>query len=107
VVDLRSGSPTYGQWIAEALSAEGGEQIYVPHGFAHGFCTLEPDSEVVYKVDTYYAPAHDDGIIWNDPTLNIPWPVAPDAAVLSDKDKKLGTFAAFAPAFPYRQGTND
>ncbi len=106
VVDLRSGSPTYGQWIGERLNAEDGEQIYVPHGFAHGFCTLEADCEVVYKVDAYYAPACDDGIIWNDPTLNIPWPVAPDAAVLSDKDKKLGTFAEFVSAFPYRQVAN-
>ena len=103
-VDLRLGSPTYGEWIAEELSAEAGEQIYVPRGFAHGFCTLEDETEVAYKVDTYYAPAHDSGIIWNDPTLNISWPVAPDAAILSEKDRALGTFAAFASPFQYARG---
>lgn len=105
-VDLRRGSPTYGQWIAEPLSAEGGEQIFLPHGFAHGFCTLDADTEVVYKVDAYYAPALDSGIIWNDPSLNISWPVAPGAAVLSDKDTRLGTFAAFASPFHYLREAN-
>lgn len=105
-VDLRRGSPTYGQWVAESLSAEGGEQIYLPHGFAHGFCTLEDETEVVYKVDAYYAPAQDSGIIWNDPSLNISWPVAPEAVVLSDKDRKLGTFAAFASPFHYPRVAN-
>jgi dTDP-4-dehydrorhamnose 3,5-epimerase len=105
-VDLRLGSPTHGQWVAERISAEGGEQMYVPQGFAHGFCTLEADTEVVYKVDAYYLPAHDCGIIWNDPTLNIPWPVAPEAAILSDKDRKLGTFAAFASPFRYMDVVN-
>jgi dTDP-4-dehydrorhamnose 3,5-epimerase len=100
-VDLRIGSPTHGQWIAERLTADGGEQIYVPHGFAHGFCTLEADTEVAYKVDSYYAPDCDSGIIWNDPTLNIPWPVAPDAAMLSVKDRTLGTFRAFKSPFHY------
>lgn len=106
VVDLRVSSPTYGHWIAEQLSAEGGEQVYVPHGFAHGFCTLEADTEVTYKVDTYYAPALDSGIIWNDPTLNISWPIVPDAAILSDKDRKLGTFAAFKSPFHYARVAN-
>jgi len=105
-VDLRVGSPTYGRWIAERLSADGGEQIYVPSGFAHGFCTLEADTEVAYKVDSYYAPAYDSGIIWNDPTLNIPWPLSPDAVIVSDKDRKLGTFAAFASPFRYRRVAN-
>jgi dTDP-4-dehydrorhamnose 3,5-epimerase len=105
-VDLRRGSATYGQWTAERLSADGGEQIYVPYGFAHGFCTLEPDTEVAYKVDTYYAPEYDSGIIWNDPTLNIPWPVAPEAAILSEKDGKLGTFAAFTSPFQFMDLAN-
>jgi len=105
-VDLRRGSPTYGQWVAERLSAKGGEQIYLPQGFAHGFCTLEPDTEVIYKVDSYYAPAHDSGIIWNDPTLNIPWPIAADAAILSEKDRKLGTFAEFTSPFQYGEVVN-
>jgi len=101
-VDLRAGSPTYGEWIAERLSAENGAQIYLPHGFAHGFCTLEENTELAYKVDAYYAPASDDGIVWNDPTLNIPWPVALDAAILSDKDQKLRPFAEFVSPFPFR-----
>lgn len=106
VVDLRVGSPTYGEWIAERLSADGGEQIYIPSGFAHGFCTLEANTEVSYKVDSYYAPAYDTGIIWNDPTLNIHWPVAADAVILSDKDRKLGTFAAFVSPFRYGRAPN-
>jgi dTDP-4-dehydrorhamnose 3,5-epimerase len=106
VVDLRRGSPTYGQWVSERLSAAGGEQIYVPWGFAHGFCTLEPNTEVIYKVDSYYAPLHDSGIIWNDPTLNIPWPVAPEAAIVSAKDSKLGTFSDFVSPFQYERVVN-
>lgn len=105
-VDLRRSSPTYGQWISERLSAEGGEQVYVPRGFAHGFCTLERETEVIYKVDSYYAPVHDSGIIWNDPTLNIPWPVAPEAAIISTKDGKLGTFSDFVSPFQYERVVN-
>ena len=100
-IDIRAGSPTYGRWIAETLTAEGGEQLFVPRGFAHGFCTLEPDTEVAYKVDGPYAPDCDSGLMWNDPTLAIPWPVKPDAAVLSDKDGKLGAFRDFVSPFRY------
>jgi dTDP-4-dehydrorhamnose 3,5-epimerase len=101
VVDLRLDSPTYGQWLAAQLSAENGTQIFVPHGLAHGFCTLEPNSEIVYKVDSHYEPALENGIIWNDPTLNIPWPVAAREAIISDKDRKLGTFRNFISPFRY------
>ncbi len=66
-VDLRVGSPTYGRWVGETLTADGGEQLFVPRGFAHAFCTLEPDTVVAYKVDEFYAPASDSGLIWNDP----------------------------------------
>ena len=100
-VDLRVGSPSYGAWIAERLTAEGGEQLFVPHGFAHGFCTLEPDTEVAYKVDDYYAPECEQGLIWNDPTLAIAWPVAAADAVLSGKDRALGCFADFVSPFRY------
>ena len=100
-VDLRVGSPNYGAWVAERLTAEGGEQLFVPHGFAHGFCTLEPDTEVAYKVDDYYAPECERGLIWNDPTLAIGWPVAAADAVLSDKDRALGLFADFVSPFRY------
>jgi dTDP-4-dehydrorhamnose 3,5-epimerase len=100
-VDLRAGSPTYGRWTAVTLTAQGGEQIFVPRGFAHGYCTLEADSEVAYKVDDYYAPDCEQGLIWNDPGLAVDWPVAAADAVLSDKDRKLPRFADFVSPFRY------
>ena len=100
-IDLRAGSPTYGQSDGATLTADGGEQLFVPRGFAHGFCTLEPDTMVAYKVDEFYAPASDSGFIWNDPVLGIKWPVAEADAVLSDKDGKLGRFADFKSPFRY------
>jgi dTDP-4-dehydrorhamnose 3,5-epimerase len=100
-VDLRLGSPSYGKWMAVTLTAQGGEQIFVPDGFAHGYCTLEDNTEVAYKVDDYYAPDCERGLIWDDPTLGIGWPVAPTDAVLSDKDRKLPRFADFASPFRY------
>jgi len=100
-IDVRAGSPTYGRWIAETLTAERGEQLFVPRGFAHGFCTLEPATEVAYKVDGFYAPECDSGIAFDDPTLAITWPVKPGTAVLSDKDRKLGTFRDFVSPFRY------
>jgi dTDP-4-dehydrorhamnose 3,5-epimerase len=100
-VDLRVGSPTYGRWTAATLTAEHGEQVFVPRGFAHGYCTLEADTEVAYKVDDYYAPDCEGGLIWNDPTLAIDWPVAASEAMLSDKDLKLPQFADFVSPFRY------
>src|SRR5947209_1588709 len=100
-VDLRVGSPTYGRWVGETLTAEGGEQLFVPRGLAHAFCTLEPDTVVAYKVDDFYAPESEHGLIWNDPTLAIAWPVAPQEIVLSDKDLKLEGFAEFVSPFKY------
>jgi dTDP-4-dehydrorhamnose 3,5-epimerase len=88
-VDLRRGSPTFGRHVSCTLSAEAWNQVFVPEGFAHGFCTLEPGTEVVYKVTAYYSREHDRGIRWDDPELGIPWPVDPAAAVLSDKDRAL------------------
>jgi dTDP-4-dehydrorhamnose 3,5-epimerase len=99
-VDLRAGSPTYGRWMAVTVTAESGQQLFVPRGFAHGFCTLEPDTEVAYKVDEYYAPELEQGLMWNDPTL-ANWPVAPVDAVLSEKDRALGLFAEFVTPFKY------
>lgn len=86
-VDIRRGSPTFGQHVSAVISAADWNQIWVPVGFAHGFCTLEPDTEVIYKVSNFYAPECDRGIIWNDPALGIEWPVAAGEALLSDKDK--------------------
>jgi dTDP-4-dehydrorhamnose 3,5-epimerase len=100
-VDLQVGSPTYGRWTAATLTADGGEQLFIPRGFAHGFCTLEPDTVVLYKVDDYYALECEGGIVWNDVTLAIKWPVLAGDAVLSEKDQKLGSFASFASPFRY------
>ena len=100
-VDLRLGSPTYGSWVAETLTAKEGEQMFVPCGFAHGFCTLEPNTEVAYKVDDYYAPECARGLAWDDPTLAIPWPILPDDAVLSERDRNNMPFADFVSPFRY------
>jgi dTDP-4-dehydrorhamnose 3,5-epimerase len=98
-IDIRRGSPTYGRWCGTKLSGAGGEQLFVPPGFAHGFCTLEADTEVAYKVDDYYAPECDLGILWNDPEIGITWPVDPVAAILSDKDRRLPRLRDFASPF--------
>lgn len=91
IVDIRKGSPTYGQWQGFILSADNKRQLLVPKGFAHGFCTIVENTEVQYKVDQLYSPEHDRGIAWNDPALNIDWPF--NNPVLSDKDTKHPTLA--------------
>lgn len=87
-VDIRTGSPTYGQHVKAELTADNGHQLWVPVGFAHGFVTLTPDTEVQYKVTGYYDPEADRGLAWDDPALNIDWGLASSAPVLSDKDQK-------------------
>ena len=87
-VDLRSGSTTYGQHVAVELSADNWQQLYVPEGFAHGFCTLVPNTVVAYKVTDYYAPDCDDGILWSDPAIGVDWPSFA-GTVVSPKDAKL------------------
>ncbi len=99
-VDIRQGSPTHGRHVAAVLSAENGAQLWVPGGFLHGFCTLEPDTVVLYKVTAGYDRAAERGVIWNDPALALPWPVTAEAVVLSDKDRELPPFAASADWFP-------
>ena len=89
VVDLRPGSSTYGRHAAVELSAADARQVYVPAGFAHGFCTLEPGTEVAYKASAYYDPGLERGVAWDDPDLALPWPVAAGRAVLSNKDRRL------------------
>ena len=98
-VDLRRSSPTYGRHVAVELSAQNWRQLLVPVGFAHGFCTLEPDTEVVYKVSAPYAAAHDLGLAWDDPALGIAWPVGPAEATLSDKDRRQPRLADLPPYF--------
>lgn len=88
-VDLRKGSPTYGGWTAAELTADNGLQLYIPAGYAHGYVTLEPDSEVEYKVSAPYAPQCEGGVLWNDPDLALPWPLPASGPLLSDKDQKL------------------
>lgn len=98
-VDLRTGSPTFGRSVGRVLSAEAWNQILIPDGFAHGFCTLAPDTEVFYKISRPYSPAHDKGLLWNDPDLRIGWPVAAEAAILSDKDRRLPRLKDLPPYF--------
>jgi dTDP-4-dehydrorhamnose 3,5-epimerase len=87
-VDIRRASPTFGRHVAVELSAENWRQLIVPAGFAHGFVTLEPHSEVLYKTSALYSPDHDRGIAWDDPDIGIAWPLPPEGATLSDKDRR-------------------
>jgi dTDP-4-dehydrorhamnose 3,5-epimerase len=98
ILDIRPRSPSFGAHVAIELTAESGQQLYIPEGFAHGFCTLAPDTEVAYKISRDYAPDHEGGILWNDPALGIAWPVRPDEATLSERDRRWPSFAAWREA---------
>jgi dTDP-4-dehydrorhamnose 3,5-epimerase len=100
-VDLRVGSPTFGRHAGVRLSANSWNQILVPIGFAHGLVTLEPDTEVLYKVTSYYSPKHDKGILWNDPALGIDWPISTSDALLSARDKEHPKLEALPEYFQY------
>ncbi|MEX2104013.1 MAG: dTDP-4-dehydrorhamnose 3,5-epimerase [Bacilli bacterium] len=86
VVDIRKSSPTFGHWLGEVLNEDNKRQLLIPRGFAHGFCTIQPNTQILYKVDEYYSPEYDRGILWNDPALGIDWPT--EQPILSDKDQR-------------------
>ncbi|RYD85797.1 MAG: dTDP-4-keto-6-deoxy-D-glucose epimerase, partial [Verrucomicrobiaceae bacterium] len=100
-LSIRHGSPTFGRHVAARLTEDGGEQIFVPKGFAHGFVTLEENCEIAYKVTNYYSAEHDRGVIWNDPALRIDWGVTADEVTLSGKDLKLPRLADMPIYFRY------
>ena len=87
-VDIRRGSPSFGKFASSELSADEWNQLYIPAGFAHGYCTMTADTEVIYKVSDYYNPVHERAIRWNDPAIGIPWPVGEAAAIISDRDRR-------------------
>ena len=105
VVDIRQGSPTFGRPIAVELSAANWRQLYVPPGFAHGFCTLTPDAEVLYRMTQYYAGDADRGLAFDDPELAIDWPVDPSTAIISDKDRGHPPLKDLPAYFHYRSET--
>lgn len=99
ILDLRRDSATFGGHVALELDAHSMRQVYIPAGFAHGFCTLEPDTEVVYKMSDHYSPVHYRGVRWNDPALGIRWPVDADRALVSEKDARLPLLKDLGPVF--------
>ena len=102
VVDLRKGSPTFGRWQGFTLSAQNFLQLFIPQGLAHGYMTLEPDTQFLYKVDRFYSPEHDAGISCLDPALGIGWPDL--TPIMSDKDRRLPLLADFASPFTVAAG---
>lgn len=104
VVDLRRLSPTFGKHVSVELDSESDEQLFVPKGFAHGFCTLQPRTVVFYKVDEVYSPDHDGGLYWADPELGIDWPVTTSEAQVSPKDRTLPTLEQLVPEFEHERG---
>lgn len=100
-VDIRTGSPSYGRWVAATLTSEEGNQLWIPAGFLHGFCTLAPDTIVSYKVTSYYEAAADKGVQWNDPDIGVAWPEVADARHLSPKDGRQPRLADLPAYFSY------
>lgn len=98
-VDIRAGSPTYGQWVATTLSASLWNQLFVPVGFAHGFVTIEPETEVEYKVSALYSPEHDRAIRFDDPDIGVEWPIEAGQLILSDKDRAAPRLADVQTGF--------
>lgn len=104
-VDIRTGSPTYGHHVTAELTPDNGQMLWVPAGFAHGFCTLEANTKVSYKVTEYYSPEHDRGLAYDDPEIGINWPIASGKAVLSAKDRRQPTLAELGAVFTYSQSS--
>ncbi len=102
VVDIRAGSPTFGRSVTVELHSKDLEQLFVPVGFAHGFCTLRPNTLVLYKISAPYDPALDRGILWNDPDLGIGWPVGSETATLSEKDRGQPRLKDVEPVFHFQ-----
>jgi dTDP-4-dehydrorhamnose 3,5-epimerase len=100
-VDIRRGSPSFGRCTTTVLSAENWTQLYVPMGFAHGYCTLQPDTEVLYKVTSYHDPAAERGLAWDDPAIAVAWPVKAEAAILAAKDRANPRLAELPDFFPF------
>ena len=100
-VDIRRASPSFGKHVSIEVSAEGGQQLYIPIGFAHGFISLEDDVLVTYKVSDYYAPSHEGGIHWNDPDIAFPWPFKNEKIIMSEKDARLPYLKDFESPFVY------
>ena len=101
-VDLRTGSPTYGQWIAATLTPEENNHLWIPVGFGHAFCTLEPNSVIAYRVTDYYSPENDKGVAWDDPQIGIDWPSVADAETLSAKDREQPALSELPAYFPLK-----
>lgn len=99
VVDIRIGSPTFGRWVGIELSAENFRQLYIPTGYAHGFCVLSDEAEVLYKTSAVYSKPHERGIAWNDPQLAIDWPVA--EPLLSDRDRAAPSLVEYVAGRPF------
>ena len=105
-VDIRWNSLTFGRHIAVTLSAADWNQIFIPEGFAHGYCTLDPNTEVIYKVNDYYSPEHDRGLLWSDPALGIAWPVSEQEVLISDKDRSHPVLSQLPRYFSYKSSSN-
>ena len=104
-VDIRQGSPTFGQWVAETLTPENGKQLWIPPGFAHGFCSLEPDTVICYRVTGYYSGECDKGLRWDDPAISISWPDTADSDTLSPKDRRQPLLADLPAYFSWSAQT--
>ncbi len=102
-VDIRKGSPSFGKWLGEELSFENGKQLFIPQGFLHGFITLEPNSEIIYKCSNYYAPEYEGFVRYDDPDLAINWPINPDMDQMDFKDKNAPFFREIQNPFVYEK----